>query len=63
MISKEEAHKKIASLIERFDEQKEFYKRSDYNETLTRRDFIDPSSKHWVGTLTMSKAMQKVIVK
>ncbi len=45
MISKEEAHKKIASLIERFDEQKEFYKRSDYNETLTRRDFIDPFFK------------------
>jgi type I restriction-modification system DNA methylase subunit len=45
MISKEKAHKKIASLIERFDEQKEFYKRSDYNETLTRRDFIDPFFK------------------
>jgi len=45
MISKEEAHKKIASLIERFEEQKEFYKRSDYNETLTRRDFIDPFFK------------------
>ena len=45
MISKEEAYKKIASLIERFDEQKEFYKRSDYNETLTRRDFIDPFFK------------------
>jgi len=45
MISKEEAHKKITSLIERFDEQKEFYKRSDYNETLTRRDFIDPLFK------------------
>ncbi|HRD58632.1 MAG TPA: N-6 DNA methylase [Ferruginibacter sp.] len=45
MISKDEAHKKIASLIERFDEQKEFYKRSDYNETLTRRDFIDPFFK------------------
>lgn len=45
MISKEEAHKKIASLVERFDEQKDFYKRSDYNETLTRRDFIDPFFK------------------
>ncbi|RYY45113.1 MAG: hypothetical protein EOO06_17040 [Chitinophagaceae bacterium] len=45
MISKDEAHKKIAALIERFDEQKEFYKRSDYNETLTRRDFIDPFFK------------------
>lgn len=45
MISKDEALKKITSLIERFDEQKEFYKRSDYNETLTRRDFIDPFFK------------------
>jgi len=45
MISKDEAKKKIASLVERFDEQKEFYKRSDYNETLTRRDFIDPFFK------------------
>ncbi len=45
MISKEDAHKKLASLIERFDEQKEFYNRSEYNETLTRRDFIDPFFK------------------
>ena len=45
MISKDEACKKIASLVERFTEQKEFYKRSDYNETLTRRDFIDPFFK------------------
>lgn len=45
MISKEEARKKITLLIERFDEQKDSYKRSDYNETLTRRDFIDPFFK------------------
>ena len=45
MISKDQAHKKITSLIERFDEQKDFYRRSDYNETLTRRDFIDPFFK------------------
>ena len=45
MISKDEAHKKIASLVERFDEQKDFYRQSDYNETLTRRDFIDPFFK------------------
>lgn len=45
MISKEEAYTKIASLVERFEEQKEFYKRTDYNETLTRRDFIDPFFK------------------
>ena len=42
MLTKEEALNKIKSLIERFDEQKEFYKNKDYNETQTRRDFIDP---------------------
>lgn len=45
MISKEEARKKISLLVERFDEQLASYKRSDYNETLTRRDFIDPFFK------------------
>jgi predicted type IV restriction endonuclease len=39
---KEEALIKIKSLVERFDKQKEFYKNKDYNETQTRRDFIDP---------------------
>ena len=42
MITKEQALEKIKSLVERFDEQKEFYKKADYNETQTRRDFIDP---------------------
>ncbi len=42
MTSKEQAYNKIARLVERFDEQKEFYKKADYNETQTRRDFIDP---------------------
>ena len=42
MQTKEAALKKIKSLVERFEEQKEFYKRSEYNETQTRRDFIDP---------------------
>ncbi|OJV38625.1 MAG: hypothetical protein BGO29_15785 [Bacteroidales bacterium 36-12] len=42
MQTKEEALNKIRSLVERFDEQKEFYKNKDYNETQTRRDFIDP---------------------
>lgn len=44
-MTKKEALKKIAALVERFNEQKEFYKRSDYNETLTCRDFIDPFFK------------------
>ncbi|MCL2416326.1 MAG: N-6 DNA methylase [Bacteroidales bacterium] len=39
---KEKALKTIKSLVQRFDEQKEFYQNKDYNETQTRRDFIDP---------------------
>lgn len=42
MDSKQLVFDKIKSLVERFDEQKEFYKNKDYNETQTRRDFIDP---------------------
>jgi len=42
MLTKNEALKKIESLVERFDEQKGSYKKADYNETQTRRDFIDP---------------------
>ncbi|MCZ2223541.1 MAG: Eco57I restriction-modification methylase domain-containing protein [Chitinophagales bacterium] len=42
MHTKEEAFKKITNLVQRFDEQKEYYKNKDYNETQTRRDFIDP---------------------
>ena len=42
MPTKEKAFNKIQSLVQRFDEQKEFYKDKEYNETQTRRDFIDP---------------------
>lgn len=45
MISKEEAKNKIELLVERFGEQIDSYKKSEYNETLTRRDFIDPFFK------------------
>lgn len=45
MITKDEAYKKIAALVERFEEQKDFYTQASYNETLTRRDFIDPFFK------------------
>lgn len=45
MINKESAYKIISKLIERFEEQLESYKQSDYNETQTRRDFIDPFFK------------------
>lgn len=45
MITKEAAYKKISELVERFDDQFASYKKADYNETLTRRDFIDPFFK------------------
>lgn len=45
MTQKEEAYNEIVSLVERFTEQYDSYKKSDYNETLTRRDFIDPFFK------------------
>lgn len=45
MTQKEEAYKEIAQLVERFAEQYDSYKKADYNETLTRRDFIDPFFK------------------
>src|SRR3990172_4937117 len=45
MITKEEAYRKISELVDRFSDQYESYKKSDYNETLTRRDFIDPFFK------------------
>lgn len=44
-MTKEQAKQKISDLVERFGEQIDSYKKSDYNETLTRRDFIDPFFK------------------
>lgn len=45
MTAKELALQKISALVTRFEEQFDSYKKSDYNETLTRRDFIDPFFK------------------
>lgn len=45
MISKQQAYQKIQDLVTRFEEQLPSYKKADYNETLTRRDFIDPFFK------------------
>ena len=45
MIDKQSATDKIESLVTRFEDQFRSYKNSDYNETLTRRDFIDPFFK------------------
>jgi hypothetical protein len=45
MITKDTAYQNITELVQRFDEQKDSYKKADYNETLVRRDFIDPFFK------------------
>jgi type I restriction-modification system DNA methylase subunit len=45
MIDKQTAREKIADLVNRFEEQYSSYTNSDYNETQTRRDFIDPFFK------------------
>ncbi|HEY8690334.1 MAG TPA: TaqI-like C-terminal specificity domain-containing protein [Chitinophagaceae bacterium] len=45
MFTKEEAYAKISDLVERFSLQIDSYKKSDYNETLTRQDFINPFFK------------------
>ena len=42
MYDKDTAYKKISELVIRFGEQFDSYKKSEYNESLTRRDFIDP---------------------
>jgi hypothetical protein len=45
MYSKEEAYSQISALVERFSEQLPSYKKSDYNETQTRLEFINPFFK------------------
>jgi adenine-specific DNA-methyltransferase len=45
MISKEEAFRQVKKLVQRFGEQIDSYKSGDYNETLTRQDFINPFFK------------------
>ena len=45
MIAKDAAYKIIEDLVICFDEQIASYKKADYNETLTRKDFIDPFFK------------------
>jgi type I restriction-modification system DNA methylase subunit len=44
-MTKEIAYIKIEELVTRFTDQIASYKKSDYNETQTRRDFIDPFFK------------------
>lgn len=44
-MTKEAAYIKIEELVTRFTDQIASYKKSDYNETQTRRDFIDPFFK------------------
>ena len=44
-MNKEYTYDKISELVNRFEEHKESYTTTDYNETKTRRDFIDPFFK------------------
>lgn len=44
-MTKEEGLQRIIDLVVRFSEQLPAYKKTDYNETQTRRDFIDPFFK------------------
>ena len=46
MHEKDIAFGKIKNLVDRFGEQYDSYKKADYNESLTRRDFIDPLFKN-----------------
>lgn len=45
MTTKESGLIAISTLVERFEEHLKEYKKANYNETLTRRDFIDPFFK------------------
>ena len=45
MTSKESALKRVSELVERFSEHLDSYRSSSYNETQTRRDFINPFFK------------------
>ncbi|MBL0332252.1 MAG: hypothetical protein IPP08_01170 [Chlorobiota bacterium] len=45
MTNKENGLKKVQELVIRFNEQYPAYKKSDYYENQTRRDFIDPFFK------------------
>lgn len=44
-MTREEARAVFEKLVSRFDEQRQHYLDADYNETKTRRDFIDPFFK------------------
>ena len=61
MQDKDSAYKEISSLIERFEEQIISYKRSEYNETLTTQELIDPFLMLWVGILIILKVTLKRI--
>ena len=45
MTVKDSAYRKISELITRFEDQYDSYRKAEYNEALTRKDFIDPFFK------------------
>ena len=44
-LNKDSAYRSIGGLVKRFEEQFRSYKRTEYNETLARQDFINPFFK------------------
>ncbi|MBI3232638.1 MAG: Eco57I restriction-modification methylase domain-containing protein [Bacteroidetes bacterium] len=44
-LTKDSAYKSVGGLVKRFEEQIRSYKRTEYNETLARQDFINPLFK------------------
>lgn len=59
MTTKDSAKALISDLVDRFEEQYDSYKKSGHNETLTRKDFIDPffSALGWEMNEVLQSAM------
>ena len=48
------ASKEIVDLVERFQSNLEYYESGHYNETLVRREFVDPFFKVLVWDITQN---------
>lgn len=59
--NKEEAYNGIKELVEKFKSNYKQFHSSDYNETLTRQDFINPFSSIWDGIFQIKKDFLKPI--
>ena len=52
---------KILELVERFDRNLDTYKKSQYNETQIRREFIDPFFEEWGWDIANKPGYAKII--